>query len=61
MVMKLSASERSVIDRAAELDHDKSVPWTRRIAVAVAEHRVQGIHLEAAYEALRRAREQTQK
>jgi hypothetical protein len=61
LVLKLSMSERSVIDRAAELDHDKPVPWTRHVVIAVAEYRVQGNHLEAAYEALKQSREQTRK
>jgi hypothetical protein len=61
MPLKLSASERSVIDQAAALDHDKPVPWTRRIAVTAAEFRIQGISIDAAFEAAMLARGQTRK
>ena len=59
--LKLSTSERSVIDRAADLDHDKPVNWTRRMAVTAAEYRIQGVSIEAAYEAAMVARGQTRK
>lgn len=51
MPLKFSTSERSVIDRAAELDHDKPVNWTRRTAVTAAEYRLQGITAQEAYAA----------
>jgi hypothetical protein len=61
MPLKLSTSERSVIDRAAEMDHDKPVGWTRRVAVIAAEHRIQGITIQEAYAAAMIARGQIQK
>jgi hypothetical protein len=47
--LRLTEAERSLVDRAADLDHDKPYNWGRRMLVIVAEHRIQGVTIQEAY------------
>ncbi len=51
MPIKFRPPERTLVDRAAEMDHDKPYNWGRRVLVTVAEHRLCGITLDEAYAA----------
>lgn len=59
--IKFSTEERSTIDRAAEADHIKAVPWARSILMSAAEYRIQGITIGEAFAAAMKARGLLQK